>query len=209
MNNLTPTRRKGRKYSQVVEGARKVFLQDGYDGASVDDIAREAGVSKATLYSYFPDKRLLFVEIARQECLRQAEDSRSIVPPDLPVREVLEQAALRIVSASCSSLSLSIFRVCASEAERFPELAQEFYQNGPQLAQTLLAGYMRDATERGELKVTDPELAAEQFIQLCRADVFTRRLFGIDPRISPERAKIVSHEAVETFMARYGTDAGN
>ena len=54
---------RGRKFDQVLEGARTIFLRDGFDGASVDDIAKEAGVSKATLYSYFPDKRLMFVEV--------------------------------------------------------------------------------------------------------------------------------------------------
>ena len=65
--------RQGRKVAQVLEGARAVFMRDGFEGASVDEIAREAGVSKATLYSYFPDKRLLFMEVAKSECGRQAE----------------------------------------------------------------------------------------------------------------------------------------
>ena len=64
--------RKGRKFDQVLAGARDVFMADGFEGASVDAIARAAGVSKATLYSYFPDKRLLFMEVADTECARQS-----------------------------------------------------------------------------------------------------------------------------------------
>ncbi|MEL6597866.1 MAG: helix-turn-helix domain-containing protein, partial [Pseudomonadota bacterium] len=56
--------KRGRKFDQVLDGARKIFMSDGYEGASVDDIAKAAEVSKATLYSYFPDKRLLFMEVA-------------------------------------------------------------------------------------------------------------------------------------------------
>lgn len=67
MGSTKPVVKRGRKFDQVLEGARLVFLQDGYEGASVDDIARAAGVSKATLYSYFPDKRLLFMEVAKIE----------------------------------------------------------------------------------------------------------------------------------------------
>ena len=67
---------KGRKFDQVLEGARTVFMRDGFERASVDDIAREAGVSKATLYAYFPDKRLLFMEIASAECRRQADEDQ-------------------------------------------------------------------------------------------------------------------------------------
>ena len=71
--------RKGRKFDQVIEGARQVFLNDGFEGASVDDIAKTAGVSKATLYSYFPDKRHLFMEVAKTECQRQAQISMDMI----------------------------------------------------------------------------------------------------------------------------------
>ena len=75
----TPLRR-GRKFDQVLAGAREVFLRDGFEGAVVDEIARQAGVSKATLYSYFPDKRLLFVEVAKQECRAQSDAALSEEP---------------------------------------------------------------------------------------------------------------------------------
>lgn len=65
---------RGRKFAQVLEGARKIFLRDGFEGASVDNIAREAAVSKATLYSYFPDKRLMFIEVFRTEIVRGTAD---------------------------------------------------------------------------------------------------------------------------------------
>ena len=65
MGDTATVVRTGRKFDQVLAGAREVFMADGFEGASVDDIARAAGVSKATLYSYFPDKKLLFMEVAR------------------------------------------------------------------------------------------------------------------------------------------------
>lgn len=204
MNNLTPERRKGRKYDQVLEGARQAFLQDGFDGAGVDDIARNAGVSKATLYSYFPDKRLLFIEIARLECQRQSDEAKEIVPHDLPVRDLLNFVATRMVTFFNSSLSLSIFRLCAAEAERFPDMAQEFYRNGPLQAQAKLGAYLAEATARGDLNVEHPEFAANQFAELCKSGIFARLLFGIDKRISQEEARFVASEAVETFLARYG-----
>ena len=58
-----PDIRRGRKFDQVLAGARTVFMQDGFEGASVDDIARKAGVSKATLYAYFPNRHALVAEV--------------------------------------------------------------------------------------------------------------------------------------------------
>src|SRR5210317_1385244 len=89
MPDGTPQPKKGRKFDQVLEGARQVFLSDGFEGASVDDISRAAGVSKATLYSYFPDKRLLFVEVAKRQCSAQAETALGTLNTEAPVADFL------------------------------------------------------------------------------------------------------------------------
>ena len=91
--------RRGRKYDQVLDGARRIFLRDGFDGASVDDIAREAGVSKATLYSYFPDKRLLFTEICNSECRRQTAAAEAEMDYTAPVEGLLAFAAEQLPAA--------------------------------------------------------------------------------------------------------------
>ncbi|MBT9384099.1 TetR/AcrR family transcriptional regulator [Pseudooceanicola sp. CBS1P-1] len=197
-------RRRGRKYDQVLEGARKVFLQDGFDGACVDDIAREAKVSKATLYSYFPDKRLLFIEVARLECRRQASEALTTVPVDLPAPALLEIAATRMVDYFCSPMALAIFRICTTEADRFPDLALEFYESGPEMAHRLLSDFLRTAAVTGEMAIADPDMAAHQFVELCRAGFFVRMLFGLDRDLSLEERARVAREAVDTFLARYG-----
>ena len=61
------------KRRQIIEGARVVFLSQGFDAASMNDIARTAGVSKGTLYVYFKHKEQLFAAIVEQECASQAE----------------------------------------------------------------------------------------------------------------------------------------
>ncbi|GGE42830.1 TetR family transcriptional regulator [Primorskyibacter flagellatus] len=204
MGVTRPIMRSGRKFTQVVEGAREIFLAEGFEGANVDDIARAAGVSKATLYSYFPDKRLLFMEVARAECQRQADAAMQIVQPGLPPRDLLLFGARAMTEFFNSPMSLSIFRMCVAEAERFPEMAREFYRNGPMMARDMLAEYLRCATGDGLLAVDDPELAAEQFAELCKAGIFNRRLFGIEDELTAEWCEKVAQSAVDMFMARYG-----
>ena len=92
MNIQTDTVRTGRKLTQVLQGAREVFMRDGFEGASVDDIARAAGVSKATLYNYFPDKRILFIEIAKNECLRHETATDEMIALSAPPREALRES---------------------------------------------------------------------------------------------------------------------
>ncbi|WP_319825491.1 TetR/AcrR family transcriptional regulator [Thalassovita sp.] len=199
-----PIIRTGRKFDQVLEGARSVFMRDGFEGASVDDIARASGVSKATLYSYFPDKRLLFMEVASAECNRQAEESVHLIDRNAPVREVLTQTARRMIGFFTSDFSQKMFRVCVAEADRFPELGRKFYESGPMMARSHLTDYLKEATARGELTIADMTLAADQFLELCKADIFARIVFGITVRFTSEEIDRVVSGAVETFLARYG-----
>lgn len=196
--------KRGRKFDQVLEGARTVFLRDGYEGASVDDIAREAGVSKATLYSYFPDKRLLFFEVTRAECARQAENVLTLMDSKAPPAEVLTAAARRIAGLSTSEFGQRIYRICVAECDRFPELGRSFYDSGPLLVRNRLAEYLRAAVARGDLDIDDVELAADQFAELCKANLHARLIFGATTRCNARDIERTINGAVDMFMARYG-----
>lgn len=196
--------KRGRKFDQVLDGAREIFLSAGYEGASVDDIARAAGVSKATLYSYFSDKRLLFLEVAKQECCRHADLAMSSVDFAGPVREVLTVVGAQMVDFLTSDFGQNVFRLCVAESGRFPQLGREFYENGPLLVRGRLIGYFETAMARGELVIDDLPLAADQFHELCKADLFPRLVFALDREFSAAQKRRVVDGAVETFLARYG-----
>ncbi len=204
MNKISVGPKKGRKYDQVLAGARSVFMADGFEGASVDAIAKKAGVSKATLYSYFADKRLLFMEVACEECRRQADHAIASVDFSDPVDIVLRAAASHMVEFILSDFSQSIYRVCVGEADRFPELGQEFYKSGPQVAQDVLGPYLKGAVEKGELDISDINLAAFQFAALCKAEYFDKRVFGVREEFSQTEIDRIIDGAVDMFMARYG-----
>jgi len=196
--------RKGRKFDQVLDGARTVFLRDGFEGASVDDIAREAGVSKPTLYSYFPDKRLLFMEVARTECVRQADEAMEVLDLTAAPEVVLRGAAERIVAFISSEFGQRVYRICVAEGDRFPQLGPQFYSSGPLLVRDRLADYLRQAVDRGELRIDDIDLAAEQFAELCKAGIHDRLIYGIGQCCAPAEARRIIDGAVAMFMARYG-----
>lgn len=196
--------RKGRKYDQVLEGARQIFLANGFEGASVDDIAKAASVSKATLYSYFPDKRLLFMEVATTQCQVQAEQAVQAIDFAQPVRLVLRQVAEQLLDFMLSDIGQKIFRVCVAESDRFPDLGRKFYQSGPEHIRSLMVGFLRNAISRGELQIDDCELAADQFTELCKSDLWSKILFGLQSKFTDKERERVINGAIETFMARYG-----
>ena len=205
MNNATTMVRKGRKFDQVLEGARNVFMVDGFEGASVDDIARESNVSKATLYSYFPDKRLLFMEVANQECARQSRVAIDNIDMSAPPRTVLAQVGRHFVRFITSKFGQQVFRICVAESDRFPEIGRAFYQSGPARMRAVMTEYFAEAMARGELHMEDLALASDQFGELCKADIWPRLMFGVIDHVTPADIDRVVDGAVETFMARYGT----
>ena len=198
--------KRGRKFDQVLDGARQVFLSDGYEGASVDNIARAAAVSKATLYSYFPDKRTLFMQFAGVEIRRMSDAAAEAIDTSAPADVVLRSAAGQIVRFYLSDFGQAIYRICVAEAARFPELGRQFYETGMKSAQLLLRQFLSEATKRGELNVRpeEIELAAYQFSDLCRAGLFNRRLFCVQTSFTADELDRVISGAVDTFLARYG-----
>jgi len=201
-----PTVKRGRKFDQVLEGARKIFMSDGFEGASVDDIARAAGVSKATLYSYFPDKRLLFMEVAKTECIRQADKAVATIDMSEPSHEVLTEAAWQLVNFFTSEFGQRVFRLCVGESDRFPELGQEFYESGPALVRDKLVSFLKIGISRNELAIDDLPLAADQFCELCKADLFPRLIFCTQENVDDAQKLRIVKGAVDTFLARYAKE---
>lgn len=197
--------RKGRKFDQVLEGARDVFLRDGFERASVDEIARSAGVSKATLYSYFPDKRLLFIEVFRLECERQTSAALDQIDFAAPVADVLRTAGRHMVASFLSDFNQAVFRICVAEADRFPELGAAFYESGPLELRRKIVAFLQVASGRGDLIIDDLELAADQFTELCKADLYLRRVFGIATGFAEADLDRIVEGAVATFLARHAT----
>jgi TetR/AcrR family transcriptional regulator, mexJK operon transcriptional repressor len=196
--------RKGRKFDQVLHGARKIFLRDGFERASVDDIAREAGVSKATIYAYFPDKQLMFLEVAGMECRRQVEDVEASITADTPIRAMLSDAGKKIADLMLSEHGRQVFRIVIAEAEHFPGLARDMYDFGPGVILGRLARGLQCYVDAGDLLVPDVDLAAQQFVQLCRAPIHDRIIFGMANSIKPAEVRAGIDSAVDMFMAHYG-----
>jgi len=195
--------RKGRKYDQVLEGARTVFLREGFEGASVDEIARGAGVSKATLYSYFPDKQSLFLAVITSDCQAQASSAMASEILQRPVPEAIHAIAYSFVSFFLTGGALRMFRLCVAESSRFPELGKAFYESGPKTSQDQIVAYLESPAARAELDIADSHVAADQLLQLCRTDLMLKLLFGVVDQVSSEEIDHITSEAVSMFLARY------
>src|SRR6185295_7734925 len=129
---LAPDGRSDRaKRAQIIEGARRVFLEHGFDAASMGEIAREAGVSKGTLYVYFKSKEELFEAIVEGQCSLQGEQIFAFDANDRDVEAVLTRLGDAFVRFMCRTRGISPLRTVIAIADRMPELGAKFYQSGP------------------------------------------------------------------------------
>jgi AcrR family transcriptional regulator len=197
--------RKGRKVEQVLKGAHDVFMTHGYEGASMDDIARAAGVSKATIYAYFPDKRALFAAVAQTACQVQTRRSMSFADEDGPFAEKLYAGCRSFIEFMVSPFGVQMFRTVIAEAARFPEFGRTFWATGPAMAHAQLIEMFHQAETEGELKpIADKRLAAETLAELCKVHLHPRLMLGVVDRATPEEVDRVARNAVDVFLARYG-----
>ena len=191
------------KRRQIVEGARSVFLAQGFDAASMADIAKAAGVSKGTLYVYFKDKDELFGAIVQGECSMQAEGVFDFDHADHDVEAVLMRHGQAFVRNIAVPGRMSSLRTVIAVAERMPDLGRKIYETGPAIAIARLAAYLQAQVDAGVLAIEDCEVAAAQFIETCHATMFKPMLFNFAPPPPAERVRHVVGMAVRAFLAAY------
>jgi TetR/AcrR family transcriptional regulator, mexJK operon transcriptional repressor len=194
------------KVRQILDAARKVFMELGYGAASMDAIAREATVSKATLYTHFDGKDALFEALIVMECkhLSGQIGLRALDEPN--IRVALRSLAQDFNNLLCQDESLAMYRMVVAEAPRFPELGRIFYDSGPKIMIDRIAELLARAAERGLLNVRDAHIAAVQFISLVRGDSQLKRVLGLKPAAKHVATNYVD-SGIELFLAGYGARA--
>jgi len=191
------------KRQQILTGAACVFGQDGYEGASMSRIAAKAGVSKGTLYNYFPGKAELFTAHVQASCGRLLAQVFEDLDPEAPLEPTLTRIGQRMAALIMSDAAMVMHRIVISEAEKFPALAQVFYEAGPARGIAQLAAYLRRATDRGLLAVADPEFAAEQFNALLQTKMAMRRQLRLSGQPTGAEINRVVEAGVRLFIRGY------
>ncbi|MGU3407310.1 TetR/AcrR family transcriptional regulator [Methylobacterium brachiatum] len=195
------------KRRQILEGARRVFLASGFDGASMGEIARAAGVSKGTLYVYFDSKEALFEALIILEKSSLAETLFTFDPADSDVPAVLTRLGMSFLAEMSKPEHISVHRMVIGVCEKFPHFGQVYYEAGPACGVARLAAYLDVQVASGRLRITDTTLAAQHFLHLCLAGLLTRLLFAAGGMADEARKRFQVAEAVRVFLAGYGADA--
>jgi AcrR family transcriptional regulator len=190
------------KRRQILDGARKVFMDLGFDGASMGEIARAAAVSKGTLYVYFADKFALFEAILEEEALQHGQVVFNF-DPARDAETTLKEFGRAYIHLICRPGGGSAIRTVMAIAERMPELGRRYYARVMDKTVNRLAEYLRAHVAPGDLAIDDCDLAASQFMEVCKASLFLPFIFQAAPAPSEERITAVVDSATRMFLAAY------
>jgi AcrR family transcriptional regulator len=190
------------KRRQILEGARKVFMDLGFDGGSMGEIARAAGVSKGTLYVYFADKSRLFEAIVEEETLAHGKVAFNF-DPERDVPTTLHEFGVAYIELLCRPGGGSAIRTVMAIAERMPDVGRRYYENALEKTINRLASYLEARVKRGDVAIGDCRLAASQFMMMCQASLFLPFIFQSAPAPSAERIAQVVGSATKMFLAGY------
>ena len=198
----TEVRADSAKRRQIIEGARRMFLARGFDAASMGSIAREAGVSKGTIYVYFRSKEDLFEAIVEDESRQQAEQIFTF-DRAADIESELSRLGVELSRFLSRPGGVSSVRTIIAIADRMPEVGAKFYLAGPARGIISLKQYLEERIAAGVLEPHYCEVAAAQFIDACLSTTLKPMLFN---QTGPPQETRIAHivgMAVRAFLAAY------
>jgi AcrR family transcriptional regulator len=192
------------KRGQIMDGAHRVFMKLGYDAASMNDVTREAGVSKGTIYVYFQNKEELFSALIQRAKGQFAESVRELLAQHADPEEGLRAFGHIFVRQIFESEMIPAMRILLGVVDRMPTLCQNFFASSPNNARTVLKQYLASHVEAGYFEIEDTELAAIQYIELVTGAFMKGRLFNeITKQPSAQEVNRVIESGLAVFMAAY------
>jgi AcrR family transcriptional regulator len=153
----------GERPRQILDAALEVFGERGLAAARLEDIARSAGVSKGTIYLYFPNKEALFTEMIREIPSRYISSVEASISEEVSAREQLRQYLRNSWDYVRTPSFEILYRLVLSELHHFPDLYEEFIRDVPMRSMRILADIVTRGIDSGEFRDIDP-LAAGRML---------------------------------------------
>lgn len=196
-----PAREVATRTERLLDVATKVFLEKGFQGASMIEIARRAGASKQTLYARYPSKAALFAALVQRKAAHLFE---AIGPlgEGRNLHDTLLHCASELLDLILSEDARGVHRVVIAECMEFPELSRLFWENGPGRVRAMLTDYFREQHKLGNMQCSNPDDAVEAFFGLLVGSANLRSNLGLPtPLMSPTARKAWVRYVVDFFLA--------
>ncbi len=194
------------RVDEILDIAAEAFISQGFEGASVNDIARRANSSKTTFYSRFPTKQKLFIAVLERRMNLIFSQVATALPIDAPIESTLKEFGSRLLQLALSKDQVALLRVVSMESVRFPELGERFYELGPKRGITHLGRYLQEQIERGRLVKDDPMVMAEHLSSLLTGGPVRWAVLGLRGNSGAKNREQRIDAAVKVFLRAYSAE---
>ncbi len=192
--------RNEQKRVDIIEGARLTFLEKGFEQASMDDIAKRAGVSKRTVYANFGSKEELFSGLMDQVCKSKRDEVQLAINPELDIEDALIDLGERFLSMIFEQEGVILFRMLIGNATAFPDIGEQFFNQGPKEVSEEVAAYLQDSADRGLIEIEDAQISAEALLASMFGAQQIRMLITNTPPPDAARRSAMVKTAVSQFL---------
>ncbi len=193
------------KRAAILNVAKRLFVQHGFDGVSMDQIATEAGVSKLTVYSHFGDKDSLFSAAVRAKCEEQMPAALFLAELEGNLYEQLTIIARAFFALVTSDEAIAMHRMMTMPGTGDSHVRELFWQAGPRQTKDFFAEFLRARVARGELDVPEIDRATSQFFCLLKGDIHAQMMCGLCCTPSPDEVERHVEGTVDLFLRAYGS----
>ncbi|SDE52432.1 MULTISPECIES: TetR/AcrR family transcriptional regulator [Kordiimonas] len=191
------------KNSAIIDAASQLFLENGFDGTSMDEVAKRAGVSKQTVYSHFSSKEQLFADSIHITIEKYFPDQALQGLETHTLEGDLTVVATKFARLLMSQDAMAMHRVLVAAAGRGPALAKIFWEAGPAEMIVKLSAFLKVWVDRGELDIDDLEKAAGRLVSLLKGKLHFEMSIGLFDSVSDDVLKAHVDDVVDCFLQLY------
>jgi AcrR family transcriptional regulator len=204
---MTPVARRTERGKQrsfvVINAAARLFLKNGYENTSVDEIIQKAGGSKSHVYQEFGGKEGLFLAVVSHLCDKVQLSIGHVSVSGLSPEEGLQKLASAFLSELLGPEHIAFQRLIFSEAARFPKAGKIWFERGPQTTRQTFSDFIRKKMAEGELKAGDANTAAMLFHDMLSGTLMHRTWLRIDKVPSEDEMADLVRSSVQVFLCGY------
>ncbi|MFZ4762470.1 MAG: TetR/AcrR family transcriptional regulator C-terminal domain-containing protein [Alphaproteobacteria bacterium] len=195
------------KRQAILDSAASHFMTSGYEHASIEAIAKDAAVSKLTIYSHFSDKDDLFKAVIKRKCDSYNKPEGFSALKEMPPRQALEIIASNFIGLILSPDAIAMHRIVETESLRHPTIAALFYEAGPSHLKYYFADLLNYWVGKKLLTIPNIDLAIDQFFCLIKGETHMKMLFNLEKDPDPQYISKKIEAGVAMFLAFYGSPA--
>ena len=191
------------KRKELIKYATEMFLEMGYEKASMNNLVKRSGSSKSTIYKHFRSRQALFIAVLDERLRDHLTPIENLDLTTLSIEEGLKLIGRTSIKVITSKDNINLCRIIYAEAERIPYVGKTYYEHGPRRGLTGVAKYLYTMVERGRIRCADPSMAAEYFWGMILYRPMLERYCGIKGPLTARQQKNYIDKVVDSFISAF------